>query len=248
LYNEGRKEQISAQHKEGMIMKAKLSLAVLMMVAAGGSLCLAQLSADDAQQKQQDQAATENQPDALQAQIKLLQIQIDDLKQQLAAAQAENEQLKKKLAAFQPVAPTSGEPAIAPRSTFTSRAKTFHWGPKHDPRAEISDAEKIDAQIDALAAARGLQPKMVAAMHEGKPMIGMPEEGLRIIMTLKKQAESESETTYLGWTKQQVQMVHRTIIGPGGARYITVEEGVDDSKWPKIIVQNGVVTEIDAAP
>jgi outer membrane murein-binding lipoprotein Lpp len=232
------------------------------MMVASGSLCLAQMSAEEAQQKLQEKIAAATQPDVLQAKIKSLRAQIDDLKQQLAAAKAENEQLKEKLAAFQPVEPSNGgptnggpanggfangEPAKVPQSTFTSRAKTAHWGPSHDPPTEILDAEKTDAEIDALAAAKGLKPEMVAAMHEGKPTIGMPEEGLKIIMTLKKQAESESGTTYLGWTKQQIQRVQRAISGADGKTYYTDEEGVDYSKWPKIIVQNGVVTEIDAA-
>ncbi|MGA2439488.1 MAG: hypothetical protein ABSH08_00890 [Tepidisphaeraceae bacterium] len=233
-------------------MKAKSFLVVLLTMVAGGSLCLAQMSAEEAQQKLRDKIAAATQPDALQAQIKSLRAQIDDLKQQLAAAKAEIEQLKEKLAVFQPVppangVPANGEPAKAPQSTFTSRAKTTHWGPSHDPTAEILDAEKTDAEIDALAARTGLKPEMVAALHEGKPTIGMPEEGLKIIMTLKKQAESESGTTYLGWPKQQIQMVQKTISGPDGKVYYTVEEGVDYSKWPKIVVQNGVVTEIDAA-
>jgi outer membrane murein-binding lipoprotein Lpp len=230
-----------------MTMKAKHSIVVLLMIVTSGSLCIAQISPEEAQQKLQDKIAAENQPDSLQAQIKSLQAQIDDLKQQLAAAKAENEQLKEKLAAVQPVAPVSAEPAIAPQSTFTARAKCFHWSFKHNPETEISDAQKTDAEIDALAAKEGLKPEMVAAMHEGKPMIGMPEEGLEIIMTLKKQAESESGTTYLGWPKQQVQMVWRTVPGPEGTPIRVNEEGVDSSKWPRITVQNGVVTKIDAA-
>jgi len=54
-----------------------------------------------------------------------------------------------------------------------SRARAFHWGPRHNPEAEISDAEQTDAQIDALAAMKGLKPEVVAAMREGKAMIGM---------------------------------------------------------------------------
>jgi len=233
-------------------MKAERFLVVLLIIVASGSLCLAQMSPEEAEQRLQEKIAAATQPEALQAQIKSLRAEIDDLKRQLAAAKAENEQLKEKLAAFQPVAPSNGgpansEPATAPQSTFTSRAKTTHWGPSHDPTAEILDAEKTDAEIDALAARTGLKPEMVAALHEGKPMIGMPEEGLKIIMTLKKQAESESGTTYLGWTKQQVQLVPHTVPGPWAAPYIDFQEGVDYSKWPQIIVQNGVVTEINAA-
>jgi outer membrane murein-binding lipoprotein Lpp len=235
-----------------MTMKEKPFLVVLLIMVAGGSLCVAQMSPEEAQQKLQDKIAAATQPDVLQAQIKSLRAEIDDLKRQLAAAKAENEQLKQKLAVFQPVAPANGgpangEPAKAPQSTFTSRAKTTHWGPSHYPPAEILDAEKTDAEIDALAARTALKPEMVAALHEGKPTIGMPEEGLKIIMILKKQAESESGTTYLGWTKQQIQRVQKPISGPDGKTYYTDEEGVDYSKWPKIIVQNGVVTEIDAA-
>ena len=217
------------------------------MIVTSASLCIAQMSPEEAQQKLQDKIAAENQPDSPQAQIKSLQAQIDDLKQQLAAAKAENEQLKEKLGVVQPAAPANAEPATVPQSTFTSRAKGVHWSFKHNPETEISDAEKTDAQIDALAASKVLKPEMVAAMHEGKPMVGMPEEGLEIIMTLKKQADSASGTTYLGWTKQQVQMVWKTVPGPGGTPIVTDEEGVDYSKWPRIVVQNGVVTRIDAA-
>jgi hypothetical protein len=230
-----------------MTVKVKYSLAVVLMVVTSGSLCIAQISPEEAQQKLQEKIAAENQPDSLQAQIKSLQAQIDDLKQQLAAAKAENEELKEKLAVVQPVPPATGEPAIVPQSTFTSRAKSFHWSFQHNPQTEISDAQKTDALIDALAASKGLKPDMVAAMHEGKPMVGMPEEGLKIIMTLKKQGDSESGTTYIGWPKQQVQMVWKTQPGPGGTSIVTNEEGVDDSKWPRIIVENGVVTKIDAA-
>jgi hypothetical protein len=219
----------------------------LLMIVISGALCIAQMSPEEAQQKLQDKIAAENQPDSPQAQIKSLQAQIDDLKQQLAAAKAENEQLKEKLGVVQPVAPVNSEPGIAPQSTFTSRAKGFHWGYNHNPDTEVSDAEKTDAQIDALAASKGLKPEMVAAMHEGKPMVGMPEEGLEIIMTLKKQSESESGTTYLGWTKQQMQMVWKTVPGPAGTPIVTDEEGVDYSKWLRIVVQNGLVTRIDEA-
>jgi hypothetical protein len=230
-------------------MKAKHIPVVLLMIVTSGSLCIAQISPEEAQQKLQDKIAAENQPDSLQAQIKSLQAQIDDLKQQLAAAKAENEQLKGKLAegTGQPVAPAAADSATVPQSTFTSRAKAFHWSFKHNPETEVSDAQKTDAEIDALAAKEGLKPEMVAAMHEGKPMIGMPEEGLEIIMTLKKQAESDSGTTYLGWPKQQVQMVWQATAEPGGTPIMTNVEGVDYSKWPTIIVQKGVVTRIDAA-
>jgi len=228
-------------------MKAKHFSVVFLMIVTSGSPCIGQISPEEAQQKLQDKIAAENQPDSLQAQIKSLQAQIDDLKQQLAATKAENEQLKEKLGVVQPVAPATGVPETAPQSTFTSRAKGFHWSFRHNPETEISEAVKTDAQIDALAARNGLKPEMVTAMHEGKPLVGMPEEGLKIIMTLKKQAESESGTTYLGWPKQQVQMVWKTQPGPGGTSIVTNEEGVDDSKWPRIVVKNGVVTEVDAA-
>jgi hypothetical protein len=230
-----------------MVLKPKRFSVVLLMIVTSTSLCIAQMSPEEAQQRLQDKMAAATQPDAPQAQIKLMQAQIDDLKQQLAAALAENEQLREKLRSPQPVAPANGAMDIAPQSTFTSRARGFHWSFQHNPETEISEAEKTDAQIDALAASKGLKPEMVAAMHEGKPMIGMPEEGLEIIMILKKQAESDSGTTYLGWTKQQVQMVWQPVPGPGGTPILTNQEGVDYTKWPEIIVQNGIVTKIDAA-
>jgi cell division protein FtsB len=228
-------------------MKAKHFPVVLLMIVTSGLPCIGQISSEEAQQKLQDKIAAENQPDSLQAQIKSLQAQIDDLKQQLAAAKAENEQLKEKLGVVQPVAPANVEPATVPQSTFTSRAKGFHWSFKHNPETELAAAQQTDAQIDAFGAKKGLKPEMVAAMHEGKPMIGMPEEGLEIIMNLKKQAESDSGTTYLGWTKQQVEMIWQTVPGPAGTPIVTNVEGVDTSKWPRIIVQNGVVTSIEAA-
>jgi outer membrane murein-binding lipoprotein Lpp len=231
----------------GITMKSGYFLIVLLMIVATRSSCLGQMSPEEAEQKLQQKIAAGTQPDTLEAQIKSLQAQIDDLKQQLAAANAENAQLKAKLGIVQPAAPVSGEPAIMPQSTFTARAKTFHWSFQHNPTVEVSEAEKTDADIDALAAQKGLKPDMVAAMHEGKPIIGMPEEGLKIIMDLKKQADSASGSVYLGWPKQQVQIVRKTKVGLGGVPYISEQEGVDYSKWSKITVQNGVVTEIDAA-
>jgi outer membrane murein-binding lipoprotein Lpp len=233
--------------KEGMTMNVKHIAVVFLMMVTSGALCIAQISPEEAQQKLQDKIAAENQPETLQAQIKSLQAQIDDLKQQLAAAKAENAQLKEKLGVAQSAAPANAEPATVPQSTFTSRAKGVHWSFNHNPEKELADAQQTDAQIDALAAEKGLKPDMVASMHEGKPMIGMPEEGLEIIMTLKKQADSDSGTTYLGWTKQQVQMVWQTVPGPAGTPIVTNVEGVDYSKWPRIIVKNGVVTRIDEA-
>jgi hypothetical protein len=148
----------------------------------------AQLSAEEAEQRlaeRREAAAT--QPADTASQIAMLKSIIADQRQQIADLQGEIKSLK----APQPLAKMADD--VHPKHTFTSRAQNYIETEKIDaPTSKklLADAKKIDADIDDYASSHQLNPKITEAMHEGIPVLKMPEDALSIFSRVTTQLET----------------------------------------------------------
>jgi len=146
------------------------------------------MTPNEAAARLRERQAAATQPDQMAATISELQAIVAQQAQRIEAMTNEIASLKKQLAIAQANAIVPENVAQARKavsSTFTSRAKqtlampNVHIG---DRDAYLANAIKTDKAIDAYAAAHNLPAVMIAAMHEGVPKVGMPEDALSLFL------------------------------------------------------------------
>jgi len=157
------------------------------------------MTPDEAAARLRERQAAATQPDQMAATISSLQAIVAQQAQRIAAMTTEIASLKKQLAVAQANAIVPENVAQARKavsSTFTSRAKqtlampNVHIG---DRDAYLAKAIKADKAIDAYGAAQNLPAEMIAAMHEGVPKVGMPQDALSLFLDMMT-VTSESRT------------------------------------------------------
>ena len=175
----------------------------------------AQMTSDEAMARLMAHEAAATQPSDQSAEILMLKSVIADQRRQIAELHAEIEQLK----AAPPLTPMAAK--VHPKSTFTSRIKESLANPslvESDERrkADLEAAKKIDSDIDAYGAANNLPTEMIEAMHEGRPMLKMPEAALRLFTECHTESESLEGKTELVWSKYSGGLPTYTVTISGG--------------------------------
>jgi hypothetical protein len=204
----------------GGIMAARLTaLTVLVASLYISNVAFGQMTADEAAaalaQREAARAAT-TQPDDQTAQIQMLRSIIADQRKQIADLQAKIKSLEA------PAPPAQMANNVHPKSTFTSRAQDridtdnpFVKNGREDTEKEkkfVNNARQTDAAIDAYAAANNLPPEMIEAMHEGRPLLKMPEAALSLFTECHTESESVTGKIKQVWSVDSVGLPTYTVV------------------------------------
>ncbi|MGA2583185.1 MAG: bZIP transcription factor [Tepidisphaeraceae bacterium] len=164
------------------------------------SFAIGQISVEEAQERLAARVAEDQ--DAATQPSGLMVSQVAALSQRIAFLTAQNEEFKKEIDDLNKevaklksdAAPAPASLTVQPKSTFVSRAKDqisnspqMSYG---DQQELLANAKAADLQIDTYGARHKLAPEMIAAMHEARPLIGMPADAVSLFASVYVVSES----------------------------------------------------------
>lgn len=169
-------------------MRSFLAMLIGAALTLNAMPACAQMSADEALQRlKAKEAAAATQPADMASEIAMLRSIIADQRTQIAELQAEIKSLSA------PPPPAKMADDVHPKHTFTTRAQDYIETEKVDaPTSKklLEEAKQRDADIDDYASTHQLNPKFTEAMHEGIPILRMPEDALSLFASVTTESET----------------------------------------------------------